>query len=51
MRLTKIDISETKSKIKDLKSRIKECNTRIKSPSTSAVACVDNILTKFGGLK
>lgn len=51
MRLTKIDVSETKSKIKDLKSRIKECNTRIKSPSTSAVACVDNILTKFGGLK
>jgi hypothetical protein len=51
MRLTKIDISETKAKIKELKSKIKECNVRIKNPTTNAVACVDNILTKFGGLK
>lgn len=48
MRLTKIDIAETKNKIKALKGSIKECNERIKNPAPSAIACVDNIVEKFG---
>lgn len=44
MRLTKIDIDDTKDKISNLKEKIKACNVRIKNPSLGAVACIDNII-------